>query len=258
MACDVGDREQLRELLEGVPAEFPLSAVVHAAGVLDDGVIDSLTTGACGGCVRAEGRRGVASARADRASGSRGVCVVLLGRGDARQPRAGQLRGGQRVPGRARGPPSCAGAAGGLDGVGPVGAGERDGGSPRGRAGRADRALRHAPAVRRARVWSCSTRRSRAGRALVVPAPLGRASGCAPASAGELPRCCAGWSRARRRAEPGRRAVAGGQARRGWRRASVSGWCWSSCVGRPRRCWGTPPRRRYRRSGRSRSSGSTR
>ncbi len=42
-ACDVTDRAQLQELLEGVPAEFPLSAVVHAAGVLDDGVVDSLT-----------------------------------------------------------------------------------------------------------------------------------------------------------------------------------------------------------------------
>ncbi len=42
-ACDVADREQLERLLEGVPAQYPLRAVVHAAGVLDDGVIDSLT-----------------------------------------------------------------------------------------------------------------------------------------------------------------------------------------------------------------------
>ncbi|MEW2394204.1 type I polyketide synthase [Streptomyces venezuelae] len=32
-ACDVGDRDQVRRLLDGVPAEHPLSAVVHAAGV---------------------------------------------------------------------------------------------------------------------------------------------------------------------------------------------------------------------------------
>ncbi|GAA2786270.1 type I polyketide synthase [Saccharopolyspora taberi] len=42
-ACDVTDRESLRSLLASVPAEHPLSAVVHTAGVLDDGVITSLT-----------------------------------------------------------------------------------------------------------------------------------------------------------------------------------------------------------------------
>jgi NADPH:quinone reductase-like Zn-dependent oxidoreductase/acyl carrier protein len=43
VACDVADRAQLQTLLEGVPAEHPLGAVVHAAGVLADGVIESLT-----------------------------------------------------------------------------------------------------------------------------------------------------------------------------------------------------------------------
>jgi acyl carrier protein len=41
--CDVSDREAVGGLLEGVPGEFPLGAVVHAAGALDDGVIESLT-----------------------------------------------------------------------------------------------------------------------------------------------------------------------------------------------------------------------
>ena len=42
-ACDVSDRAQLKALLDTVSREYPLSAVVHAAGVLDDGVIASLT-----------------------------------------------------------------------------------------------------------------------------------------------------------------------------------------------------------------------
>ncbi|MCP2170436.1 Phosphopantetheine attachment site, partial [Goodfellowiella coeruleoviolacea] len=43
VACDAADRTALAELLAAVPAEFPLIGVVHAAGVLDDGVLESLT-----------------------------------------------------------------------------------------------------------------------------------------------------------------------------------------------------------------------
>ncbi len=42
-ACDVSDRDQLASLLASIPSECPLTGVVHAAGVLDDGVIGSLT-----------------------------------------------------------------------------------------------------------------------------------------------------------------------------------------------------------------------
>ncbi|WP_344316675.1 SDR family NAD(P)-dependent oxidoreductase, partial [Acrocarpospora pleiomorpha] len=42
-ACDVADREQAAALLALVPAEHPLTAVIHAAGVLADGTIPSLS-----------------------------------------------------------------------------------------------------------------------------------------------------------------------------------------------------------------------
>jgi NAD(P)-dependent dehydrogenase (short-subunit alcohol dehydrogenase family)/acyl carrier protein len=42
-SCDSADAPALAAVLASVPAEHPLTAVVHAAGVLDDGVIDALT-----------------------------------------------------------------------------------------------------------------------------------------------------------------------------------------------------------------------
>jgi acyl transferase domain-containing protein/thioesterase domain-containing protein/acyl carrier protein len=41
-ACDVAEREQLRALLEAIPADRPLGAVIHSAALLDNGVIEAL------------------------------------------------------------------------------------------------------------------------------------------------------------------------------------------------------------------------
>jgi short-subunit dehydrogenase/acyl carrier protein len=42
-ACDIADRDAVGALLGSIPSEHALTAVVHAAAVLDDGVIGSLT-----------------------------------------------------------------------------------------------------------------------------------------------------------------------------------------------------------------------
>ncbi|ONM46042.1 hypothetical protein B0T46_25230 [Nocardia donostiensis] len=43
VACDVSDRAEVERLLAAVPSDAPLTGIVHAAGVLDDGTLPSLT-----------------------------------------------------------------------------------------------------------------------------------------------------------------------------------------------------------------------
>ncbi|MGC7097559.1 SDR family NAD(P)-dependent oxidoreductase [Amycolatopsis lurida] len=42
-ACDAADRDALAGLLAGIPAEHPLTGVLHVAGAVDDGVLGALT-----------------------------------------------------------------------------------------------------------------------------------------------------------------------------------------------------------------------
>ncbi len=54
VACDVGDREALAKVLAEVSVQAPLSAVFHAAGVLDDAVVTSLTAARVDAVLRAK------------------------------------------------------------------------------------------------------------------------------------------------------------------------------------------------------------
>ncbi|MFH7600415.1 SDR family NAD(P)-dependent oxidoreductase, partial [Streptomyces racemochromogenes] len=51
-ACDTGHRSELEALLSRIPAGHPLTAVVHAAGVLDDGALTALDAGRLGTVLR--------------------------------------------------------------------------------------------------------------------------------------------------------------------------------------------------------------
>ncbi|MBB5924554.1 acyl transferase domain-containing protein, partial [Actinoalloteichus hoggarensis] len=54
VACDAASTDDLRAVLAAIPAATPLSAVVHAAGVLDDGVVDTLTPDRLAAVLRAK------------------------------------------------------------------------------------------------------------------------------------------------------------------------------------------------------------
>ena len=103
-ACDVSDREGLRGLLSGIDAEHPLTAVIHTAGVIDDGVFDAMRPERIDKVFAPKLDAAWHLHRADqgpRAGRLRAVFFGLWGGGCCR---ASQLRGGEHVPG-------CAGAS---------------------------------------------------------------------------------------------------------------------------------------------------
>ena len=101
-AADLTDRAAVRELIDKVTTERPpLGAVLHAAGLLDDGVLESLTP---------QRLHPVLAAKVDAArtctSATRGLplaAFALFSSAPAlRRRRAGQLRRRERLPRRAR------------------------------------------------------------------------------------------------------------------------------------------------------------
>ncbi|WP_399121080.1 beta-ketoacyl synthase N-terminal-like domain-containing protein [Streptomyces sp. KM273126] len=190
--------------------------------------------GAGGDGPAAQGRRGVASARADARSRSGGVRAVLLRVGHHRYGGPGQLRRRQHLPRRARSPPARAGPAGALAGVGAVGCDRRHGRHAL-RGGRgpldADRCRTAgrgagAAAVRRGAGRPRGARRAR--RAAAGAGRCGRRAGPGRlAGPGPHPPGRAHGERPRHRGLAGadRRAAGGGTVRRGARRGA--------CVRRP-------------------------
>src|SRR5262249_31122319 len=55
VSCDVADRDAVAALIAQLPAQYRLKGVFHAAGVLDDGLVGSLTPARLGAVLRGKG-----------------------------------------------------------------------------------------------------------------------------------------------------------------------------------------------------------
>jgi hypothetical protein len=223
-ACDAADRAQLTALLDAVPDDHPLTAVVHTAGVVADATLASLTPERLHAVLRpkVDAAWNLHELTRDRPPGR--VRALLLAGGCGRQRGSGQLRGRQHVPRRPRPPPARPWSPRRLARLGPVG--DRHGGPAHGRGPGPPRPRRHRADQRAAR---SDALRRRARRRASRPLP--------------------GEDQPPRAAHPGR----------GGHRAGVAAWsgAWRRPAGglgsgRGRRA---PPRRAPRRRARGRAAG---
>ena len=107
------------------PPEHPLTAVVHAAGVVDDATIEALTDAHIDDVMRSKVTAVWHLHELTAQLPLAGVRVVLLDRRDAGHAGAGQLCGGERVLGRAGRAPSGVRASRDRYGLGILGRPER-------------------------------------------------------------------------------------------------------------------------------------
>ena len=103
VACiqgDVGDLDSLQAAIDQIPADFgPLSGIIHAAGVLADGVMFDMELEQLAKPLASKVARHLEPARRDTRSATRLLCNVQLGRSGPRVTGSIQLRSRQRVLG---------------------------------------------------------------------------------------------------------------------------------------------------------------
>ena len=97
VACDAADREALAKVIADISVQHPLSAVIHAAGVLDDAVVTSLTPERVDAVLRAKVDAAWNLHELTREMSIFGVRDVLVDGRSGGVVGSGQLCGGQQL-----------------------------------------------------------------------------------------------------------------------------------------------------------------